>query len=220
MKRTFIVTALLFTVVTLFSQVLNAETEAQPWKFSIKLLSLPFATETVSFSSPADDSLSRTFESKTFLTSQGVKGTFLTKGKIENQRIVEYTLDSDYNNAKIKIDASVKEDILTVTYGDKAVQIPWKENTILLDNNLSFMWQLFLFFYHNTAFTSFEVVIPQLITKSESIVFPLSIEQSSERDGEITLIFKLVNSNGVIKMDANYRLMLIQLGASKVEREE
>jgi hypothetical protein len=109
---------------------------------------------------------------------------------------------------------------MVVSYKDKKITVPWEENTILLDNNVSYMWQVFLKYLPYAGTEDFVAIIPQLIVSSDVIAYPLTIQRMSEYDGQITLTFKLVNSSGIIKTDGRYQLNFMQIGATKVEREE
>ncbi|HNR63018.1 MAG TPA: hypothetical protein PKM99_03550 [Thermotogota bacterium] len=192
-----------------------SNTKEETWGFSIRVMTQTFATETVFFSQTEGVT---TFLATSVLLSQGQQAVFKAKGKTDGTRITDYALEADYNGKHTEIIARVKGEVLEVQSGDKRVTVPWTRNTILLDNNLSFMWQYFLYDFPYAGTDDFIAVIPQLILSQEQIAYPLAIQRMVECDGKVTLNFKLVNSMGVINADNRYHLFDIQIGATKVER--
>ncbi len=116
------------------------------------------------------------------------------------------------------IEATVKGDVLEVRSGEKTVTLPWTPNTILLDNNMSFMWQYFLYYYPYAGTNDFIAVIPQLVASQDTIAFPFTIQRAVESDGKVTLNFSLASSLGIINASNRYRLSHIQIGVTKMER--
>jgi hypothetical protein len=208
-------------VLTVFGQATTPEASPVPipesWKFTISVISESFATETVLFTT---DGTTTHFEGKTAIAYQDREGVFLTTGTIDDSRIFEYSLNATYNGVITEIRAFADEDSMVVSYKDKTITVPWEENTILLDNNVSYMWQVFLKHLPYAGTDDFVAIIPQLIVSSDVIAYPLTIQRMSESDGQITLTIKLVNSSGIIKTDSQYQLNFIQIGATKVERKE
>ncbi len=193
----------------------TSNTKEEIWDFSIRVMTQTFATETVFFSQT--DGIT-TFSATTALHSQGQEALFKTRGMTDDSRITAYYLEADYNRKHSEISAVVKGDTLEVKTGNTVVTVPWTPNTILLDNNLSFMWQYFLYYFPYAGTDDFIAVIPQLILSQDQIAYPLTIQRLVECDGKVTLNFKLVNAMGVINADNRYNLFYIQIGATKVER--
>jgi len=117
----------------------TSNTKEEIWDFSIRVMTQTFATETVFFSQT--DGIT-TFSATTALHSQGQEALFKTRGMTDDSRITAYYLEADYNRKHSEISAVVKGDTLEVKTGNTVVTVPWTPNTILLDNNLSFMYDL------------------------------------------------------------------------------
>ena len=192
-----------------------ANTKDESWDFTIRVMTQTFATETVFFSQAEGVT---TFTANAVLFSQGQPAILLASGKTDDSRIVEYALDVDYNGKRTMIEATVKGDVLEVRSGERVITLPWTPNTILLDNNMSFMWQYFLYYYPYAGTNDFIAVIPQLVVSQDTIAFPFTIQRAVESDGKVTLNFSLASSLGIINASNRYRLSHIQIGVTKMER--
>lgn len=185
------------------------------YEYTLSLYGNSIATESASMMKNAStDEIS--IESITILNSEDEKATYRVKGLAADSKILEYSLNIEFNGKNANIKVSLNEGLYTAAYGDKLLETS-DEFVVIVDNNISWPWQLFFDYHEKTGANIYSALIPQLIAYGEEITIPLEITKKTVFDGETNLFIKLGSNTGLIKADTDGIVRTVLIGVAKSE---
>jgi len=200
----------------------TAEFFSEKMHFQLQVVGQAAATETAWFGEPGEI---REFSSTTILDYGAQQGLYYTMGTIRANQVETYILNVEWEESSVKIGVQKRENQVLVEYKDKKISIPWGEDLLLLDNNISWPWQLFYNFYREQPREEYRALIPQLVASNYDPIVSLEIvkETVQEPDPEtgevfVDLVLQLGGNMGVLRADEKGDVHFIMFGASKMER--
>jgi len=188
----------------------------QNGEYMFKLLNQEAATETVSYNQVSTDVVD--FESTTDLHFQMQQAVFHTKGQIVDNLIVDYQLTMLYNNIETVIHCNLNDDILTYSIDNVSKDIPIEGPLLMLDNNLSWTWQLVYNLYHENGYKSINVLVPQLLLKNFTEILPLEIQKTTQTEEDTNVFFSYSGQSGMLKVDENHQVFKLLMGGTQMEK--
>ncbi len=210
MKRLLTALFLLTMVTTGLFAVGSAE-------YHFQIASIPAATETLTISGQNDER----FESETNYNFQDIVATYNTSGELQNGNISVYNLQVLYNNNTTEVNCSVEDGVVEYSFKDITGQIKSKKPLLLLDNNISWMWQLVYDHYKKNETNEFSVFVPQLVVRdyyADNPLLELKIEKVTHVDEWENLFFKYNGKSGLLKVDQAGNLQTMILDVTYMER--
>ncbi|HPF16366.1 MAG TPA: hypothetical protein P5107_07765 [Thermotogota bacterium] len=209
MKK-FFVTMILLTAFVLFAFGM------QDSAYRFQLLNIEAATETVSFQSISEDVW--TFESLTDLHFQMQNGVYSAKGQIDKNLIVDYQLTLFYNGGETQISCKLETEQLQATAGDKNYTIEIKQPLLILDNNLSWTWQLVYNLYRINEHQTINIFIPQLLLKNFTDILTIEIQKVTQTEEHTNVFFSLNGQSGMLKINEDGQVIQLLMGGTIMER--
>mgnify|MGYP001315124324 CR=1 FL=1 len=210
MMKKFFVTMILLTAFVLFAFGM------QDSAYRFQLLNIEAATETVSFQSISEDVW--TFESLTDLHFQMQNGVYSAKGQIDKNLIVDYQLTLFYNGGETQISCKLETEQLQATAGDKNYTIEIKQPLLILDNNLSWTWQLVYNLYRINEHQTINIFIPQLLLKNFTDILTIEIQKVTQTEEHTNVFFSLNGQSGMLKINEDGQVIQLLMGGTIMER--
>jgi len=155
--------------------------------------------------------------SKTELNSEDENAVYSTNSKVENSIVHEYNLNLEFNEKVHVFNLKKNEGKYSLKYGKKAIDIESDETTVVIDNNVSWLWQVFYDYYKTTNLSNYNALIPQLIAYGEEVTVPLEITRKTEIEDETNLFIKFGGNSGLIKVNDEGIVKLVLIGVAKSE---
>ena len=210
MRRLLTALFLMMMVTTVLYAVGSAE-------YQFQIASIPAATETLTISGKNDNR----FKSETNYDFQDMVATYKTAGELQNGNISVYNLQVQYNNNTTEVNCNIENDVVDYAFQDITGQIKSEKPLLLLDNNISWMWQLIYDHYKKNETKEFSVFVPQLVVRdyyADNPLLELKIEKVTHVDEWENLFFKYNGKSGLLKVDKAGNVQTMILDITYMER--
>jgi len=188
----------------------------QDGAYRFQLLNMEAATETVSFQAVSEDAW--TFESLTDLHFQMQNGVYSAKGQINENLIVDYQLTLFYNGGETHISCNLEANRLQAIVGDKSFTIEINQPLLILDNNLSWTWQLVYNLYQINGYQTINVFIPQLLLRNFTDIMKLEIQKTTQTEEHTNVFFNLNGQSGMLKVNKDGQVIQLLMGGTIMEK--
>ncbi len=205
---------LILSIVALTLLALGFGMQDANYKFMI--LNEDAATETALFSQAQEGIID--FETITNLNFQSQQAVYKTEGKIKDNYIADYHFTLIFNGAQTTIACSIDENVIDYSIGDKKGQIKSEKPLLIIENNVTWMWQLVYNLYKINGNTKINVFVPQLLIRDFSEILPLEIQKETELDGYINVFFDYNGQSGMIRANAQGQVEKMLISGILLER--
>jgi len=224
MKRKLAILMIIFVLLTCLMFSYQIDTENHTMNMQLILNGINIATETFWLKKMDTKSLEVKAETLIDINYKGTVYTakYLTTGKFNDLKVESYNATITATNGNFHYSLEKRKNGFEIFFKTPASSnkkfLNISDDLYLLDNNVMWNWFLVIKALEKSGKSKLKVVIPQLSSHPmvKIPVFDLEILDEYSEEGYKFYILSLVNSQVIVKLDENGRIIEILQGAFRV----